>query len=46
VRSDKQDQDPSAVIASVAEIVLALFPLGEMVARTGAFFSPSADGDG
>jgi len=26
--------------------VLALSPLGEMVDRTGAFISPSADGDG
>ena len=28
------------------EIFLALSPLGERVASVGAFFSPSADGDG
>jgi len=46
VRSDKQDQNPSAVIARVAEIVLALSPLGERVARTGAFFSRRGTGEG
>ena len=44
VRSGKQDQDPPAVIARVAEVVLALSPLGEWVARTGAFFSRRGTG--
>ena len=46
VRSGKQDQDPSAAIARVAEIVLALSPLGERVARTRAFFSRRGTGEG
>ena len=46
VRSDKQDQDPSAVIARVAEIVLALSALGERVAHTGVFFSRRGTGEG
>ena len=46
VRSDKQDQNPSAVIARVAEIVLALSPLGERVARGGAFFSRRGTSEG